>query len=139
MVLATIAPPVLAESLAKGEMDAAVGALRHCLGFGRRGWRLAASIRCAYQHHDHGKHGDEKEEFGHGVRLPQQDGRGERIRTSDSCVPNAVLYQAELRPDGKLVARKDVAGTGSKVRPVGSSLQTLRRSKASLYRKVRQL
>ncbi len=26
-------------------------------------------------------------------------GRGERIRTSDSCVPNAVLYQAELRPD----------------------------------------
>ena len=27
------------------------------------------------------------------------NGRGERIRTSDSCVPNAVLYQAELRPD----------------------------------------
>ena len=27
-------------------------------------------------------------------------GRGERIRTSDSCVPNAVLYQAELRPVG---------------------------------------
>ncbi len=26
-------------------------------------------------------------------------GRGERIRTSDSCVPNAVLYQAELRPE----------------------------------------
>ncbi len=26
-------------------------------------------------------------------------GRGERIRTSDSCVPNAVLYQAELHPD----------------------------------------
>ena len=26
------------------------------------------------------------------------DGRGERIRTSDSCVPNAVLYQAELHP-----------------------------------------
>ena len=25
-------------------------------------------------------------------------GRGERIRTSDSCVPNAVLYQAELHP-----------------------------------------
>ncbi len=30
---------------------------------------------------------------------PQISGRGERIRTSDSCVPNAVLYQAELRPD----------------------------------------
>ena len=29
----------------------------------------------------------------------QDVGRGERIRTSDSCVPNAVLYQAELRPD----------------------------------------
>ena len=26
-------------------------------------------------------------------------GRGERIRTSDTCVPNAVLYQAELHPD----------------------------------------
>jgi hypothetical protein len=33
-----------------------------------------------------------------GVR-PDLTGRGERIRTSDSCVPNAVLYQAELRPD----------------------------------------
>ena len=30
----------------------------------------------------------------------QKIGRGERIRTSDSCVPNAVLYQAELHPDG---------------------------------------
>ena len=31
-------------------------------------------------------------------------GRGERIRTSDSCVPNAVLYQAELHPDcGKVL------------------------------------
>ena len=29
----------------------------------------------------------------------QEFGRGERIRTSDSCVPNAVLYQAELHPD----------------------------------------
>jgi hypothetical protein len=29
----------------------------------------------------------------------KDDGRGERIRTSDSCVPNAVLYQAELHPD----------------------------------------
>ena len=29
-------------------------------------------------------------------------GRGERIRTSDSCVPNAVLYQAELHPDFRL-------------------------------------
>ena len=27
--------------------------------------------------------------------------RGERIRTSDSCVPNAVLYQAELHPEMK--------------------------------------
>ena len=50
------------------------------------------------------------------VNPPQQKegGRGERIRTSDSCVPNAVLYQAELRPDGKMVARKTHAGTGSK-------------------------
>lgn len=27
-------------------------------------------------------------------------GRGDMIRTCDSCVPNAVLYQAELHPDG---------------------------------------
>jgi hypothetical protein len=26
-------------------------------------------------------------------------GRGERIRTSDTYVPNVVLYQAELHPD----------------------------------------
>ncbi len=26
--------------------------------------------------------------------------RGERIRTSGPCVPNTVLYQAELHPDG---------------------------------------
>ena len=26
-------------------------------------------------------------------------GRGERIRTSDSYVPNVVLYQAELHPE----------------------------------------
>lgn len=26
-------------------------------------------------------------------------GRSERIRTSDPCVPNAVLYQAELHSD----------------------------------------
>ena len=31
--------------------------------------------------------------------FPSIHGRGERIRTSDSCVPNAVLYQAELHPD----------------------------------------
>ena len=28
-----------------------------------------------------------------------ESGRGERIRTSDSYVPNVVLYQAELHPD----------------------------------------
>jgi hypothetical protein len=31
--------------------------------------------------------------------IPVKHGRGERIRTSDSCVPNAVLYQAELHPE----------------------------------------
>ena len=29
----------------------------------------------------------------------KETGRGERIRTSDSYVPNVVLYQAELHPD----------------------------------------
>ena len=32
-------------------------------------------------------------------RLSQNPGRGERIRTSDSYVPNVVLYQAELHPE----------------------------------------
>ena len=31
-------------------------------------------------------------------------GRGKRIRTSGPCVPNAVLYQAELFPDSTLTA-----------------------------------
>ncbi len=30
-------------------------------------------------------------------------GRGKRIRTSGPCVPNAVLYQAELFPDTYLL------------------------------------
>ena len=34
-------------------------------------------------------------------------GRGERIRTSDSCVPNAVLYQAELHPEFPIPDRND--------------------------------
>ena len=28
-------------------------------------------------------------------------GRGDWIRTSDTCVPNAVLYQAELHPESR--------------------------------------
>ena len=32
-------------------------------------------------------------------------GRGERIRTSDSYVPNVVLYQAELHPENCLSNR----------------------------------
>ena len=34
------------------------------------------------------------------------NGRGERIRTSDSCVPNAVLYQAELHPENHMVGSR---------------------------------
>ena len=33
------------------------------------------------------------------LKINEMAGRGERIRTSDSCVPNAVLYQAELHPE----------------------------------------
>ncbi len=29
----------------------------------------------------------------------EKNGRGDRIRTCDICVPNAALYQAELLPD----------------------------------------
>jgi len=38
-----------------------------------------------------------------------------------------------------LVARMDIAGTGQTIQPERSSLQTLRWSKTSLHRKVRQL
>ena len=31
--------------------------------------------------------------------FPDKNGRSERIRTSDPCVPNAVLYQAEPHSD----------------------------------------
>ncbi len=30
----------------------------------------------------------------------KKNGRGDMIRTCDSYVPNVVLYQAELHPDG---------------------------------------
>ena len=33
------------------------------------------------------------------IRMVLFSGRGERIRTSDSYVPNVVLYQAELHPE----------------------------------------
>ena len=33
-------------------------------------------------------------------RSPFHVGRSDRIRTCDPCVPNAVLYQAELHSDG---------------------------------------
>ena len=36
-------------------------------------------------------------------------GRGERIRTSDSCVTNAVLYQAELHPELPSMQRRSPA------------------------------
>ncbi len=87
-------------------------ALRHRFGPGCVGRGLGGAIRRPYQPIDDDKHGDKEQELGHGVSPPRRIGRGERIRTSDSCVPNAVLYQAELRPDGKLVARKHIAGTG---------------------------
>src|SRR5258708_3749138 len=51
----------------------------------------------------HDEDGDDEEELCHANLAAQMSwiGRGERIRTSDSCVPNAVLYQAELHPDGE--------------------------------------
>ncbi len=33
-------------------------------------------------------------------KIKELDGRGDKIRTCDSYVPNVVLYQAELHPDG---------------------------------------
>ena len=43
-------------------------------------------------------------------------GRGEWIRTTDPSVPNRVLYQAEPRPDRRLVRGKD--STAGNRRPV---------------------
>src|SRR5262249_54523388 len=75
------------------------------------GWRLAArfSAVAAEDQVDDRENGRDEKELGHagsGIRSDPEGtdakvGRGERIRTSDSCVPNAVLYQAELHPDGE--------------------------------------
>src|SRR5213594_4231417 len=48
-------------------------------------------------------------------RSGREAGRGDWIRTSDSCVPNAVLYQAELHPesDRSQCAGKSASGTSS--------------------------
>ena len=40
------------------------------------------------------------EEMGLRGKGPEKNGRGDWIRTSDSCLPKTVLYQAELHPDG---------------------------------------
>src|SRR4051812_14980711 len=45
-------------------------------------------------------------------------GRGDWIRTSDSCVPNAVLYQAELHPERRCLRRTERAGkVSNRARP----------------------
>ena len=41
-----------------------------------------------------------------------ESGRGERIRTSGSCLPKAVLYQAELHPDALLPSAGRDASVG---------------------------
>ena len=69
-------------------MDAALRALRHRFGSMRGRWWLPGPIGSAHQPIDNRKHGDKEEELGHGVKFPRRIGRGERIRTSDSCVPN---------------------------------------------------
>src|SRR5713226_8278174 len=47
--------------------------------------------------------------------VESEAGRGDWIRTSDSCVPNAVLYQAELHPesDRSQCAGRSAPGTSS--------------------------
>ena len=50
-----------------------------------------------------GKHKKEKTKTDASV-FALESGRGERIRTSDSYVPNVVLYQAELHPEIRSVA-----------------------------------
>ena len=43
-------------------------------------------------------------------------GRGERIRTSGPCLPKAVLYQAELLPDGVPARRGKVRAVSLEAR-----------------------
>ena len=59
-----------------------------------------------------------------------ETGRGERIRTSDLCVPNATLYQAEPRPDQRI----DAAGARIERGKVARVRGCVKRSRAAEVR-----
>ena len=52
-------------------------------------------------------------------------GRGERIRTSGPCLPKAVLYQAELLPDGGRYPAPERGGRRAKPRSCSRAVDTL--------------
>ena len=85
------------------QMYTAMGAAHHIFACGRRRLILLFFPAQVVSYYPENQHGSERKEY----QSTQRDclrcrikiGRGERIRTSDSCVPNAVLYQAELHPE----------------------------------------
>ena len=85
------------------QMHVAMGAAHHIFACGgRRLIRLFFPTQ-VFSYCPENQHGKERKEYqstqGDDLRCHIKIGRGERIRTSDSCVPNAVLYQAELHPE----------------------------------------
>jgi len=70
MLFATVVPATVTKRFGTGKMYAAMGTLRHHLGFALCGWWFAAPVRCADQRIDHSEDGKKKEELGHGVSLP---------------------------------------------------------------------
>ena len=101
-------------------VDSAMRARNHGLDRGRRRTLLALARKTGQHEVSDDYCDDEKEELAHaamagclrrgsrrvtiiparGKRASDREaGRGDWIRTSDSCVPNAVLYQAELHPE----------------------------------------
>ena len=53
-------------------------------------------VRVSLAHRVGGLRGSEPARFADGRQAKRENGRSERIRTSGPCVPNTVLYQAEL-------------------------------------------
>ena len=121
------------ERFAARNVDPAMRARNHRLGRGPRGSLPALACETGQHEVDDDYCDEEKEELAHAEmaaciaardeaslyrrgttgRSGRETGRGDWIRTSDSCVPNAVLYQAELHPESDRSQRggRSVSGT----------------------------
>jgi len=91
------------DALAFRQMHAAMGAAHHIFACGGRCLILLLFPAQVFSYCPENQHGKEGKKYqstqDNYLRCRIKIGRGERIRTSDSCVPNAVLYQAELHPE----------------------------------------